>query len=118
MKLIIAGTRTFSDYELLKSSVQELQIEITKIISGHAEGADLLGEQYAHENGIGVIQFPAKWREYGKSAGPIRNKEMANDADILIAFWDGESPGTKNMIDTMERLKKPVHIILYKMNRL
>lgn len=118
MKLIVAGTRTFDDYELLKKEISELDLDITQIISGHANGADKLGEKYAHEIGLGCVLFPAKWDFYGKQAGPIRNREMAGWGDFLIAFWDGESPGTKHMIDEMERRNKPVRVVLYKQNTL
>ena len=118
MKLIVAGTRTFSDYDLLKKEIQELDWDITGVVSGDAPGADQLGKQWAHENGLGCTIFPAKWDFYGKQAGPIRNREMASWGDALIAFWDGESPGTKHMIDEMNRRKKPVRVVLYNQNQL
>ena len=99
MKLIIAGSRNFEDYEVLKRRIDVLPFEITEIISGNARGADSLGEWYAAENEIQVRVYPANWSKYGKPAGYIRNKEMAEVADALIAFWDGKSKGTKHMID-------------------
>ena len=112
MNIIIAGSRDFDDYRLLKKTVsdyiEENQVNNTqqiRIISGGAKGADRLGECYAFDNGYSVIRFQALWGVYGKSAGPRRNNEMAKFASesgsgTLIAFWDGESRGTKNMIDT------------------
>lgn len=70
------------------------------------------GEYYAKCNKIPVKQFPADWDQFGKAAGHIRNKQMAEYADALVAVWDGKSPGTKNMITTMQSLNKPVYIYI------
>lgn len=102
-RVIIAGTRTFNDYELLKAycdkklSRMRIDHEIV-IVSGHAKGADMLGERYAQDRGYATQLYPAYWDEYGKSAGIRRNVKMAENADALIAFWDGKSSGTKHMI--------------------
>jgi hypothetical protein len=100
MRVIIAGSRDFNDYELLKKHCDCLlqnQKEV-EIVSGGARGADKLGERYASEKGYPLKKFPADWEKFGKSAGYKRNKEMAEYADSLIVFWDGISKGTKNMI--------------------
>lgn len=105
MKVIIAGTRTFSDYEKLKDHCDFLlsdQPEV-EIVSGNAAGADKLGEQYAKEKGYKLTVFPADWNKYGKRAGYLRNKQMAEYADGLIAFWDGKSRGTEMMIKLAEK---------------
>ena len=105
MKVIIAGGRDFNDYELLKDKCDKIlnsQIEIT-IVSGGANGADYLGEKYAKEREYELIIFPADWNKYGKSAGPIRNTQMAENSDALIAFWDGKSKGTQHMINLAEK---------------
>ena len=104
-KVIIAGTRTFKDYSLLCETADRLLVEKAKaghsiiIVSGGCVGADLMGEQYAKERGYGVERYPAEWEKYGKKAGIMRNAVMADNADALIAYWDGISRGTKNMID-------------------
>ena len=114
--IIIAGGRNFNDYELLKEKVDFYLTNITKeciqIISGMASGADTLGYKYAIERGYPCIKFPAKWDIHGKAAGHIRNKAMAEHADALIAFWDGRSRGTKNMIDIAKE-KNIMHRIVY-----
>ena len=101
-KVIIAGSRSFSDYGLLKAyadyKLSAIQDEI-EIVSGGARGADALGERYAKEKGYRLKVFPADWQRYGNSAGYKRNGEMAEYADALLAFWDGNSRGTKHMID-------------------
>lgn len=101
IKVIIAGGRDFEDYlELCRVCDKILKkYSNIEIVSGAYKGADLLGERYANERNHPIKQFPADWRRYGKSAGQKRNAEMANDADMLITFWDGKSKGTKNMID-------------------
>lgn len=115
MKVIIAGGRSFDDYQLLKRKCDEILAEINdiEIVSGAASGADRLGERYAKEKGYAVKQFPADWSKWGKAAGPKRNKQMAEYGDILIAFWDGESRGTKNMIDLANANNLKVEVFKY-----
>lgn len=105
-RLIIAGTRTFNDYELLRAYCDmKLSRKITEgeqieIVSGACpSGADYLGEKYAAERGFSVRLFPADWQQYGRRAGAVRNRQMAQYGNALIAFWDGKSKGTKIMID-------------------
>jgi hypothetical protein len=101
IKVIIAGGRNFDDFDKLCQVCDEFLQDQNgiEIVSGAYKGADLLGERYAAERNHPIKQFPADWRRYGKSAGLKRNAEMAAYADALIAFWDGKSKGTKNMID-------------------
>jgi len=113
-KTIIAGGRDFDDYEFLKKNIEELDIEINEIVSGKAKGADTLGERYATEKEISIKGFPADWNKFGKGAGPIRNKQMAEYADVLIAFWDSKSKGTKSMINLAKKNDLEVHVIQYK----
>lgn len=119
MKIIIAGSRDFSNYELLRDRLDYLlknasdEDEIT-IISGGARGADQLGERYAKEKGYKIIKKPANWNKHGKSAGYKRNEEMAKIADACVCFWDGESRGTKHMIDLSKKYKLKLNVIFYK----
>jgi hypothetical protein len=101
IKVIIAGGRDFDDFNKLCQVCDEFLQDQNgiEIVSGAYKGADLLGERYAAERNHPIKQFPANWRRYGKSAGLKRNIEMAAYADALIAFWDGESKGTKHMIE-------------------
>lgn len=114
MKVIIAGSRNFNDYNFLCKKIKELNINIDEIVCGGARGADLLGKQYGKENNIPIKMFPANWELYGRSAGMIRNHEMGNYADYLIAFWDGQSKGTKDMIDYMKKIKKHGSVFIFK----
>lgn len=111
MKTIIAGSREFNDYKLLCQICKEEVI--TEIISGTARGADQLGEKYAEENRIPKKLFPAEWSKYGKSAGYKRNAEMVKHADALIAFWNGESKGTKHMIDLAKQYNLKTRVVIF-----
>lgn len=119
IKVIIAGSRDFNDYKLLKESCVSLfhqwhlkPSDIT-IVSGTARGADSMGEQLANEFGIKVERYPADWDAYGKTAGYKRNEKMAEVSDTLIAFWDGRSRGTGHMIDLAKKHKLNVNIVRY-----
>jgi hypothetical protein len=113
MRVIIAGSRGFNDYERVKRELLPVHGFLTEIVSGCAPGADRLGERYACEHGLLVKCFRPKWDELGRAAGPVRNFEMASYADRAIVFWDGVSPGTRSLIAEMEKLKKPVLIIKF-----
>ena len=117
-KLIVAGGRDFNDYHSLSKAISDLaEVELAdravSIVSGMARGADRMAYDFAKLNNVVVHEFPADWDRYGKAAGYRRNAEMAAFADGLLAFWDGSSRGTKNMIETMMKLGKPVHVIEY-----
>ena len=99
MKTIIAGSRNITDYAIVEQAIADAEINITKVISGMAKGVDSLGELWAHRHNVGIHYCPANWNKHGKSAGYIRNAEMAQIAEALIAIWDGHSRGTKHMID-------------------
>lgn len=119
IKVIIAGTRDFNDYAFLKKNVDYFlqginpNNEEIEIVSGNARGADKLGERYAKEHNLPVKLFPANWDKYGKRAGYLRNQEMANYADVLIAFWDEKSKGTKHMIDIAKKQDLTVIVVGY-----
>ena len=116
MHIIIAGCRDFNDYSVMEKEVMDFigkyigKIEI-EIISGGATGADALGERFAKEHGLPLKVVHADWKKYGRSAGPRRNEQMARMAGTLIAFWDGKSRGTKNMIDTAKKLGLRVKVV-------
>ena len=115
-RLVIAGSRDFNDYTLLSKAVDKHlgdKVDNAKIIiiSGTAPGADQLGERYAKERGYKLECYPADWGHYGKAAGPVRNMNMANVADDVIVFWDGESSGTKNMIETAKAKSIPCTVV-------
>ncbi len=110
MRTIIAGSRQMTDEILLIETLVRLAWPITEVISGGAFGADRLGEAWAARHGIPVRRFPADWTRYGKGAGPVRNREMVLAADALVAFWDGRSAGTRNMIELARKQHLQVHV--------
>ena len=110
MKVIIAGGRDINDYDLVLDAVEESQFEIETVISGGAKGVDSLGEQFAEDMNLNLKIFRADWATHGRAAGPIRNRKMAENADALIAIWDGKSRGTKNMIETAKKLGLLVYV--------
>ncbi len=133
MRVIIAGSRNFNNYELLKQKCDNiLKFRQVEIVSGGAKGADSLGEKYALERGYAIKRFIPDW-SIGKSAGYIRNESMAKYASNrdqkleylltdksavggLIAFWDGKSRGTKNMIDLAVKYNLKLRVIKYDIN--
>ena len=117
MRIIIAGGRTFTDENLATRSlcafVEAHKVDDIQIVSGCARGADHIGELIAQEYMYPLHKFPADWNKYGKSAGYKRNEVMAQNADALLAFWDGESKGTKHMIDLANKHGLIVKVVRY-----
>ena len=116
MRLIIAGSRNFHDYDLLKSKLDYFLANVLipiEIVSGTANGADKLGEKYAAEKGLAVKQFPADWDKHGKKAGYLRNKQLAEYATHCVCFWDGKSNGTKIMIELCKKLNIPCRVVFF-----
>lgn len=120
MRVIIAGSRSFDDYGLLCEVMYQLFAHRGPgtppnygdliVVSGDARGADRLGIRWAEDRRVPVYKYPADWDRHGKAAGMIRNREMAANADVLVAFWDGESRGTKNMIHEAAHEGLEVHV--------
>ncbi len=120
-RIIVAGGRDFDNYILLSETLdvvlERYTLSEVSIVSGCCRGTDALGERYAKEHGIPVVRFPADWLEYGKAAGPIRNRKMAEYASegegVLVAFWDGRSRGTASMIRLAEKAGLHIKTITY-----
>tara|TARA_R110000823_G_scaffold314822_1_gene444745 strand:+ start:319 stop:720 length:402 start_codon:yes stop_codon:yes gene_type:complete len=130
MKVIIAGSRDITDYNVVKEAMNgfmnklapscqdsdaiiinlDFFSSITEVVSGTARGADRLGEEWANDRCIPIKRMPANWAHHGKSAGYIRNSEMAMYADALVALWDNKSRGTGHMIDLAYKYDIPVFI--------
>jgi len=113
LKTIIAGSRNITDYSFVSDVIKVSGIYITRIISGGARGPDKLGIRYAIDHKIPYDVYEPDWDKYGKQAGFLRNCEMGDNADALIAIWDGYSRGTKHMIDYAMNSKRilKVHIV-------
>ena len=117
-KLIVAGGRDYANYQqaavkITEIAIEELPDQAVSIVSGMARGADRIGYEFAQRNNVQCYAFPADWDRYGKAAGYRRNEDMAAFADGVLAFWDGQSRGTKHMIETMQRLNKRVWVVYY-----
>lgn len=104
-QVIIAGSRDFADYGLLQAKCDQFfrDKRPTAIISGLARGADTLGARYARERGIQVLEFPADWERLGRRAGMVRNLQMLEAANAVVAFWDGQSRGTAHTINEAKK---------------
>lgn len=118
-KLIVAGGRDFKDYPRLSAEIYayaerpEMVGKAISIVNGGARGADRCGWQFTINQNVKRHDFPADWDRYGKRAGFIRNHAMGDFADGLLAFWDGKSRGTRDMIQYMHKLGKDVHVVTY-----
>jgi hypothetical protein len=110
VKVIIAGSRGIDDYPTVLRAIVAADFDITEVVSGGARGVDRLGEKYAALQGLPVKRFIPDWANDGKRAGFDRNREMAHYADALIAVWDGQSRGTRHMIEVATRGGMPVSV--------
>lgn len=117
-KLIVAGGRDFNQPDYMDRTLFALadgpyKDKAVSIVCGGARGADQLGYEFAQKMMVKVYLMEADWDRYGKRAGFMRNEDMGRFADGLVAFWDNKSKGTKHMIDFMQAMGKPVHIMSY-----
>ena len=110
MKVIIAGSRSITDGKAVRKAVDLSGFSITEVVSGNADGVDKLGELWAASENIPVKRFLPDWKRLGKKAGIVRNREMGEYADALVAVWDGKSRGTKHMIEYMRGIRKPTFV--------
>ena len=110
MKIAIVGSRDYPDMDAVREYVRRLPAD-TILISGGARGVDTIAETEGRRCGLQVVSIPAQWTQYGKQAGMIRNGLIVDEADKVVAFWDGKSPGTKNMIKRARRLGKPIEVM-------
>ena len=111
MIIAVIGSRNFLNYELLESILDSLP-KASQFVSGGAKGADKLAELYAEKNQIPVVIFKPDWQKYGKAAGVIRNREIIEAAEMLVAFWDGESKGTASSLAFAKKKGMPIHTVI------
>lgn len=107
MKIAIVGSRNIEAADIGKyvSAGDE-------IISGGAKGADALAAEYARNNGLKLTVFLPEYEKYGRAAPIVRNKQIVDCADKIIAFWDGSSKGTLSVLKYAEKTGKPCRVIL------
>lgn len=113
-KIAIIGSRDFKNKKLLDSHMQLLKERymIECIISGGAKGADTMGVQWANKNDISTIVFNPDFKKH-KRAYHYRNRQIVREADIIVAFWNGSSTGTKYTIDFAKTLEKEVMVVKF-----
>ena len=110
MKVAVIGSRNLA----VKNLEKYLPEGTTEIVSGGARGIDSCAKNYANANGIPLKEFLPNYDEFGRSAPLLRNLEIIDYADIVLAFWDGQSHGTKFVIDKCKKMDKPVTVFVQK----
>jgi SLOG family YspA-like protein len=115
MRILVCGSRSWLDMnailEQLKLHTAGVSASEVELIHGNAAGADVLGAAAGAVLGFKIYSYPADWRKYGRAAGLIRNKQMLEaKPDLVLAFWDGESRGTRDMIRRAECARVHVEI--------
>jgi hypothetical protein len=115
IRLAVVGSRSFTDRGLLCETMKKIlaKYDIEAIVTGGAKGADSLGANYAMENNIPLVVHKPDWGRYGKSAGFVRNHDIIKDCTHCVAFWDGESRGTKHDIELCKKLGKPFRVVRF-----
>lgn len=115
MKVIIAGSRSITDPQIVHDAITASHFTITEVVCGYARGVDTIGLRWAKATGTPYKVFPAMWfdkdGERDMQAGFKRNERMADYADALIAVWDGFSGGTKDMMQRMGKRAKPIYYV-------
>lgn len=114
MNVVVCGSRGFFNYDYFKKEMccvlKKYQTQDIILISGGAKGADTFAREYALENNITFKEYLADWENHGRGAGYIRNIEMLDIANEVVAFWDGKSPGTAHIIKECLKLKIPITV--------
>jgi hypothetical protein len=110
MRVVIAGSRSIKDATLIERAVQESGFNVTEVVEGGARGVDTLAFDWAHREGIPVKVFVPDW-SIGRQAGILRNVEMADYADAVIAIWNGKSRGTEHMISIAYKRQMPCYVL-------
>ena len=111
LNIAIVGCRDFARPERVRALVRYFPGHLVTLVSGHGGNVDLAVEDEAIKQGIDIEVFPADWKKYGKRGGPIRNAQIAELCDAMIAFWDFKSRGTKDAIDKATKLGKPILVV-------
>lgn len=117
MRIIVCGSRTFMDYTLLQETLDRLTRKLDKaklvILSGHTRGADTLAEHWCFVRHVSLEVYHPDHNTHGKAAPHVRNREMVEAADALVAFWDGESPGTASIVALARKKKLKVRVVRF-----
>jgi hypothetical protein len=114
-RVLVSGSLSFDDYELLRTTLNRLLVgrENVVIVTGSAKGAESLAERYAQERGLGLKQILANWETYGRGAKVIRAAQFIDAADSAAFFWDGKSKTIADLIERAETKGIPVEIVRF-----
>ena len=107
-RIAVIGSRDFADYARLVAVLEPHLPAV--LVSGGAKGADALAERLANDRGLTIDVIPADWQRYGRGAGPVRNRQIVESADLVVAFWDGKSRGTRSALAHAEKVGVPVEV--------
>lgn len=111
MILVVSGSRTITNKEFINKALMNMPMgDVREVVHGGCRGPDSIFHDLL-DGHLPIKVFPADWHKHGRSAGPIRNAQMAEYGDALLAVWDGNSRGTMNMIKEMQRRGKPVAVV-------
>lgn len=116
LKCAIVGGRDFDDYDFMKKVLDEKFDNLSfveSIVSGGAKGVDTLAERYAKEIGRPMVVFKPDYKRYGRGAALIRNTQIIEYSDVVYAFWDGRSNGTRDAINKAQKMGKILYVIKY-----
>ena len=106
MRIAIVGSRNYPALDDVRRYVNSLPAD-TVIVSGGARGVDITAEEAARKRGLATFIYPADWTKYGKQAGFRRNRQIVEDCDQVVAFWDGKSHGTAHSLRLAVAMGKP-----------
>lgn len=112
MNIAVVGSRNFSNLPLVKQTILSWPREGLQLVSGGAKGPDKVAERVASDERIPIKVFHADWNEHGRKAGALRNMDIVHHSDIIHAFWDERSPGTKITVKMAYEAGKPVVVHL------
>lgn len=113
MILSVSGSRCWTDYALIKRILDFYREhhEVELVVHGGAEGADSLCQRYADENGIPCQVVRPDYATHGRRAPLVRNGDIVESGEALIAFWDGESRGTMDAMHKALNLRRTVYLV-------
>jgi len=122
VNIAVIGSRNFDDYEFVENIVSAVIADLAEqtnsdkitIVSGGAKGTDLLAERFAKQHSFPMLIFRPDYKSFGKAAPIRRNREILEHSDMVIAFWDGASKGTRYMIEQAEKLHITTKVISFR----
>lgn len=110
-RLLVSGSRSIDDLDKVAWAIENCPYSADVIMTGAAEGVDQAAEQHARNTATPYASIPADWDTHGDQAGPIRNQLLVDRANALLAVWDGESPGTKDVMKKASEADLPIMLV-------